>query len=340
MKGEALRTMRTAVAALIALSAVWGLAYSSVVDDLLRRERAAHLTAWLALKERFAEFDFDTNEQHGVVKEEMIEGTVGPGIDVSRTEPLSVWTVWPQERMNVFRLLRAKPDSFGARVYDVLSDPGLFPFSAYQVVVPKPGEIAIVQREDWKTLRHLHDAIYGSFNQRAVPYRWRETRVALLGLGMDDTKAAQLRTTNHAVAQFLNNAISRERSALGVNVDSGLFFAGVGLAMLAIVGPLAGPVIALARTRSTRIESEWYLALPAKRRHGLLELGAVLSSVVVIAIPGAVTWLLWRPRVTLLPAEVALRIASTASLILCMIVLALAFRELRRIRLSGVDQTT
>src|SRR6266566_4464870 len=66
MKDEALKTIRTAVGALIVLAVVWGLAYRSVVEELLRRERAAHLAAWLTLKERFSEFDFDANEKHNV----------------------------------------------------------------------------------------------------------------------------------------------------------------------------------------------------------------------------------------------------------------------------------
>lgn len=335
MKREALKAIRAAVAALIALAAVWGLAYRSVVGDFTRRERAAHLTAWLALKERLAGFDFDTNETHGVIQGEVIEGTVGPGIDVSRTEPLSVWTAWPEERTNVLKLIRVTPEGFGARVYDVEADSGIFPFSEYQVAVVRSGEVAIIQKGHWPTLRHLYDAIYGSITPRALPYRWRETRLALLALGMEDTKATQLKTTNPAVAEFVNSAGSRERSVLGFDVDSGLFFAGVGVAMLAIVGPLVGPIIALARTRSKGVESEWYFALAGARRHGPLEWGAVLSSVLIVAIPGAVGWLLWWPRVTLFPAETALRIASTASLVVCVIVLVLAFRELRLIRLAG-----
>lgn len=302
---EAVESLRTLWNASVIITVVWCLFLPGAIERLKAYDAALHLTAWRLLvrltdtlpreksRDYLKEGYVVNNPQIGFVGERPpsyrspLLGMVchlteaDAGIDEPATEhcdPLVVNTKWPEERQIVvflstefmrdldgFSKSRWQPNSFSKATHlRVVTRSGQLPFRSYII------SRVVVQNEEY-LVHNIHDTWTKVSAARwpdagALPYsrplHWRDI---LNYIGVDDF--AQVTDDKLRKFQEAADLSGGALSVVGVNLNVGFAFAGIGILLAATAFLMLGPLFILAE-QDGRESATWTLAVNTKTRPG------------------------------------------------------------------------
>jgi hypothetical protein len=285
LAAEAVKQLRNILSLFVTVALVWLVSADAVRANLIQRDRAKHLAAWLLIRDTFASVSTSLADVKDQGPISCIQSTVPiqSGTEISVCTKFQMRMPWTGIDTVDVQLERLISTSSAYRVIVPIDD---FPFAYYALTIvgghPYPIPAFAARSE-----RDLHNAVLR--DGLAAPREWGAVRVHLYARGWKGSVPNDLQLNDPAVAAFIRDGQSSSYAVSGIPFSAGAYPAAVSAFLCLLAFLLVGPWLTLRSAPLRPSDDPWVMIFRPQGAVGIVL--TILQSVVtafIVILPCAV----------------------------------------------------